>query len=169
MLAYLFIVLAVAMRFLSIPLSFAPVTPALLFFGARGPRKHAWIPVLLLAGADVALTRFVYGYPYTLDHVVTIAWYAAVLGIGTLLRQNTRPLRIAGAALAASIGFFLVSNFAVWLAWTMYPHSLNGLYLCYAAALPFFRNQFLSDALFTAVMFGVPALVQLLRPAPARA
>jgi Family of unknown function (DUF6580) len=169
MLAYLFIVLAVAMRFLSIPLSFAPVTPALLFFGARGPRKHAWIPVLLLAGADVALTRFVYGYPYTLDHVVTIAWYAAVLSIGTLLRQNTRPLRIAGAALAASIGFFLVSNFAVWLAWTMYPNSLNGLYLCYAAALPFFRNQFLSDALFTAVMFGVPALVQLLRPAPARA
>ena len=98
MLAYLFLALAVAMRFLSTPLSFAPVGPALLFFGARGPRKQAWIPVLLLAVCDFALTKFVYAYPYTLDHVATIAWYAAVVAMGTLLRQNPRPVRIAGAA-----------------------------------------------------------------------
>jgi len=145
MLAYLFILLAVAMRFLSTPLSFAPVAPALLFFGARGPRKHAWIPVLLLAAADFALTTFLYAYPYTFDHILTIGWYAAVLAIGTLLRQNARPWRVAGAALAASIGFFLVSNFAVWMVWSMYPHNLSGLFACYAAALPFFRNQFLSE------------------------
>ena len=169
MLAYLFLALAIAMRFLSTPLSFAPVGPALLFFGARGPRKHAWIPVLLLAGCDFALTKFVYAYPYTLDHVVTIAWYAAVLAMGTLLRPNTRPVRIAGAALAVSLGFFMVSNFAVWLVWNMYPHSFAGLLTCYAAALPFYRNQFLSDMLFSALMFGMPALVELVKPAPAKA
>lgn len=169
MLAYLFLVLAIAMRFMSTPLSFAPVAPALLFFGARGPRKHAWIPVLMLAGCDFALTKFVYAYPYKFDHLVSIAWYAAVLGLGMLLRQNSRPLRIAGAALAASVGFFVVSNFAVWAAWSMYPHNLGGLFACYIAALPFFRNQFVSDMLFSALMFSVPALIELVRPAAAKA
>jgi hypothetical protein len=169
MLAYLFVALAIAMRFLSTPLSFAPVAPALLFFGARGPRKHAWVPVLLLAGCDFALTKFVYGYPYTIDHFVTAAWYAVVVAMGTLLSQNARPLRIAGGALAASVGFFVVSNFAVWLAWPMYPHNFGGLFACYVAALPFFRNQFVSDALFTVLMFSVPALIELVRPATAKA
>ncbi len=165
MLAYLFVVLAIVMRFLSVPFSFAPVTPALLYFGARGPRKHGWIAVALLAAADLALTKLVYAYAYTPDHLITIAWYAAVLGIGSVLRANVRPLRVAGAALAASIGFFLVSNFAVWAVWPTYPHTLSGLYLCYVAALPFFRNQFVSDMLFTAVMFGAPALFHAIRPA----
>jgi hypothetical protein len=168
MLAYLFIVLAAAVRFLSVPVSFAPVGASLLFFGARGPRKHTWIPVLLLAASDLVLTKFVYGYAYSLDHLVTIAWYAAVLFMGTLLRENARPLRIAGAALAMSVGFFLVSNFAVWLVWSMYPHSLNGLAACYAAAVPFFRKQIVSDLLFTAVMFGIPALLQFRKPVPER-
>jgi hypothetical protein len=169
MLAYLFVVLAALVRFLSVPLSFAPVGPALLFFGARGPRKHAWIPVALLAGSDLALTKLVYHYPYTLDHLVTIAWYAVVIAMGTLLRENARPLRIAGAALGASLGFFAISNFAVWMVWNMYPHTLSGLLACYVAAIPFFRTQFVSDMLFTAVMFSVPALIELLRPQAAKA
>ncbi len=168
MLAYLFIVLAVVLRFVSVPVSFAPVGASLLFFGARGPRKHPWIPVLLLAVADFALTKFVYTYPYSWDHLVTIAWYAAVLWMGTLLRDNSRPLRIAGAALAMSMGFFVVSNVAVWLVWNMYPHTLNGLAACYAAAVPFFRKQFISDMLFTAVMFSIPALLAARKPAPVK-
>jgi len=165
MLAYLFVLLAIVMRFLSVPFSFAPVTPALLYFGARGARKQGWVAVALLAAADLALTKLVYGYAYTPDHLITIVWYAVVLGIGLLLRGNLRPLRVAGAAVGASIGFFLVSNFAVWAVWPTYPHTIGGLYLCYVAALPFFRNQFISDMLFTAVMFGAPALVQAMRPA----
>jgi hypothetical protein len=135
MLAYLFIVLAIATRFLlllrpAMWLNFTPVGASLLFFGAHGPRKQAWIPVLLLAGSDVVLTKLVYAYPYTLDHFATIAWYAAVLGLGTLLRRNAGPARIAGAALAAAVSFFLISNFAVWLVWNMYPHNLGGLAAC---------------------------------------
>lgn len=169
MLAYLFVLLAVAVRFLSVPVSFAPVGASLLFFGARGPRKHAWVPVLLLAGSDFVLTKFVYSYAYSWDHLVTIAWYAVVLLMGTLLRENQRPLRIAGAALAMSVGFFLVSNFAVWAGpWHMYPYTMDGLAACYAAAVPFFRKQFVSDMLFTALMFSIPALLHARKPAPVR-
>lgn len=169
MLAYLFVVLAVVTRFLPHPFSFTPVGAALLFFGARGPRKQAWIPVLLLAGSDFVLTRFVYGYPYTLDHFATVAWYAAVIGMGTLLRDNARPVRIAGAALATAVSFFALSNFAVWLVWNMYPPTLSGLAACYAAGVPFFRNEVVSDFLFSAIMFSLPAIIALVKPAPAKA
>jgi hypothetical protein len=169
MLAYLFVVLALLVRFVSVPVSFAPVGGALLFFGARGPRRHWWIPVLLLAGGDFVLTKFIYGYPYTIDHLITVAWYAAVLLMGRLILENARPVRVVVAALATSVGFFAISNFGVWLTGNMYPLTLNGLAACYAAAVPFFRKQVVSDVLFTVVMFSVPALIALMKPQPAKA
>ena len=169
MLAYLFVVLALLVRFVSVPISIAPVGGALLFFGARGPRRHWWIPVLLLAGGDLVLTKFIYGYPYTLDHLITVAWYAAVLLMGRLLLENARPWRVVVAALAASVGFFAISNFSVWLMGNMYPYTLNGLAVCYAAAVPFFRKQVVSDVLFTALMFSVPVVIALLKPQTAKA
>lgn len=46
----------------------------------------------------------------------------------------------------ASLWFFLVSNFGVWLYW--YPNTLQGLLSCYLAALPFYRNTLLGDLFF---------------------
>ncbi len=169
MLAYLFVVVAVLLRFLPHPFSFTPVGAALLFFGARGSRRQAWVPVLLLALSDVVLTRVRYGYPLTADHLATWAWYAAIIGLGFLLRRNASPVRLAGAALATAVSFYVVSNFAVWLAWpNMYPRSLAGLAASYIAAIPFFRNEVISDVLFTAVMFGIPAIITALKPSATR-
>jgi hypothetical protein len=125
--------------------------------------------VLLLAGGDFVLTKFIYGYPYTIDHLITVAWYAAVLLMGRLILENARPVRVVVAALATSVGFFAISNFGVWLTGNMYPLTLNGLAACYAAAVPFFRKQVVSDVLFTVVMFSVPALIALMKPQPAKA
>jgi hypothetical protein len=116
------------------------------------------VPLALLAASDVILTKFVYSYPLTWDHFVTWAWYAAILWLGSQLRENTNWLRVGGAALASSISFFVVSNLAVWACWNMYPKTLSGLMTCYAAGLPFFRRGVAGDMLFTAVMFGLPAL-----------
>jgi hypothetical protein len=158
MLAYLFVLLAVAVRFMPHPLAFTPVAAALLYFGARGPKRQLWAPLALLAVSDVILTKIVYSYPLTWDHFVTWAWYAAILLLGTQLRENTNWLRVGGAALASSVSFFAVSNFAVWACWNMYPKTLAGLMTCYAAGLPFFRRGIAGDMLFTAVMFGLPAV-----------
>jgi hypothetical protein len=116
------------------------------------------VPFALLAASDVILTRFVYSYPFSWDHFVTWAWYAAILLLGTQLRESTSWLRVGGAALASSVSFFVVSNFAVWACWNMYPKTLFGLMTCYAAGLPFFRRGLAGDLLFTAVMFGLPAV-----------
>ncbi|HEX4426509.1 MAG TPA: DUF6580 family putative transport protein [Terriglobales bacterium] len=162
MLAYLFIVFAVAIRFLPHPWSFTPVVGALLFFGARGSRRQLWVPFALLAVSDIVLTKFVYTYPFTWDHYVTWAWYAAVLWLGTNLRKNAKPLPVIGAALASSTSFFLLSNFAVWAGGTMYPHTWAGLMTSYTLGLPFFRPAIEGDLLFTAAMFATPGLLYVL-------
>jgi len=71
-------------------------------------------------------------------------------------------VRILGAALAGSVSFFLLSNFAVWAAWDMYPHSIAGLMTCYDLGLPFFRRAVEGDVLFTSLMFGAPVLLHTL-------
>lgn len=163
MLAYLFVIFAIAVRFLPHPLAFTPVAAALLFFGSRGPRRQMWVPLALLAGADVILTRVVYAYPLTWDHLVTWAWYAAILLVGVRLGRNPRPLPVVGAALASSVSFFLVSNFASWIALSdMYPRTWEGVMMSYTAALPFFRRSLEGDLLFTIAFFATPAVVEML-------
>jgi len=162
MLAYLFVLLAVAVRLLPHPWMFTPVAGSLLFFGARGSHRQLWVPFVLLAASDVILTKLVWAYPFSWDHFVTWAWYAAILWLGTSLRTNSKPWRVISAALASSISFFVVSNFAVWACWNMYPKNLSGLMLSYAAGLPFFRRALEGDVLFTAAMFATPVALQAL-------
>ena len=83
-----------------------------------------------------------------------------IVGIGFLLRDRRTPLQIAGASLAGSVLFFVVTNFGVWMLGSLYPKTLEGLVACYVAAIPFFHNTLLGDAFFTAVLFGGFVLAQ---------
>jgi len=42
----------------------------------------------------------------------------------------------------------------------MYPKTTAGLLACYVAAIPFFQNTLLGDALYTAALFGGFALAE---------
>ncbi len=165
MLPYLFVLLAIGARFLNLSSHVWHVTPlaaSLLYFGARGSRRQMWIPLALLAATDVVLTKLVYTSTLGWDQLVTWAWYAAILWMGTGLREKSTFWRVAGAALASSVSFFVVSNFAVWAAWDMYPHNWSGLMTSYTMAIPFFRGTLASDLFFSAAFFGLPVLVQSL-------
>ena len=54
MLAYLFLMLAVAVRFIPDPWTFTPVAGALLFFGARGSRRFLWVPLVVMAASSMS-------------------------------------------------------------------------------------------------------------------
>jgi uncharacterized protein DUF6580 len=166
MLAYIFVLVAVAVRFVPHPWGFTPVAASLLFFGARGPRRQWWFPIGLLAASDVVLTKVIYAYPFSWDHFVTWTWYAAILALGTRLRGNFRPRWIAAVALASSVSFFLVSNFAAWAAYSMYPKTFAGLMSSYALGLPFFQRALIGDLMFTAAMFATPVVLRQLSRAP---
>ena len=172
MLVYVFVLLAIAVRFLPFagPLNFlphawhfTPLAASLLYFGARGSRRQMWIPVVLLAATDVVLTKFMYSYQLSWDSLIVWAWYAAILWLGTNLREKAGLWRVIAAALASSVSFFVISNFAVWAAWNgMYPKNLSGLIACYVAGIPFFRGTLESDLFFSIAFFGLPVLVQSL-------
>lgn len=159
MLAYLFVVLAFLFRFVPHPWGFTPLAGSLLFFGARTSRRQLWFPVTLFASSDVILSKFVYASHLSWDHLVTWAWYGAILLLGTRLRENSRPIWIVGSAVASAVSFFLVSNFMVWALSNMYPKTVAGLMASYAMGLPFFERGVSGDVIFTSVMFLTPSLV----------
>jgi hypothetical protein len=117
---------------------------------------------VMLAATDVVLTKFIYSFTFSWDHLVTWVWYAAILWLGTSLREKSGPVRVVGAALASSVSFFLISNFAVWAAWQMYPKTFSGLMMSYAAGLPFFRGTVESDLFFSIAFFGTPVFLTAL-------
>jgi hypothetical protein len=164
MFAYLLTVFGVLGHAIPHPgLPFTAVGGSLLYFGARRPLWQAIFPVAALAASDYYLTTHVYGFPFVVSgYLITWAWYAAVIVLGAiLLSKTTTVTRVASAILLASTSFFVVSNYAVWAAQPgMYPHTFAGLTACYAAALPFYRNDLVSTAIVAAFAFGIPEVLK---------
>jgi hypothetical protein len=161
--AYLLIVVAVVSRVLPHPwMNFTAEGAGLLYFGARRPLREAIWPLLALMGTDFYLTTVFYHYPWhTSAYLITWVWYAAVVVLGRiLLRRQVTMARVIAGPVIASTSFFLISNYAVWMGGTMYPHTLAGLGACYALALPYYRNDLLSTTLVTGLAFGLPVLAR---------
>ena len=162
--AYLLLVVAILSRV--IPhhelLNFTAVGGALLYFGARRSWREMLAPMAALMATDYVLTVFAYHYTFVWQaYVTTWAWYLAVMVLGAiLLRTRTSILRVAAGAVLGPTSFFVVSNFGVWAAGNMYPRTLSGLMACYAAAIPFYRNDLISTSIVAGLAFGVPVLVR---------
>ncbi|MGB0123678.1 MAG: DUF6580 family putative transport protein [Silvibacterium sp.] len=167
MAALMLILVAVLSRILPHPawLNFTAVGGSLLYFGARRPLRQAWAPMALLIATDYYLTVFFYSYPFHLSaYLLTWAWYAAVIVLGqVLLTRKTSVMRVSAGILIAPTSFFLITNFAAWVAMPqLYPRGLAGLGLSYAAGLPFYRNDLLSTAIVAGLAFGLPAVARQL-------
>lgn len=137
----------------------------LLFFGSRLPGDQRWkalLAVPLLAAMDWYLTTEVYGFPFHITgYVVPWLWYAGVAWFGSVVLGHRRSaLRVVGAAVGSATGFFLLSNGLVWLNGTMYPRTPGGLLACYAAGLPFYRNDALATLALCGILFGLPVLAR---------
>ncbi|MDR1342872.1 MAG: hypothetical protein LBK18_06420 [Prevotellaceae bacterium] len=158
----LLIVLAAMSRLAPHPPNFSPVG-GMALFGAAYYSRRCWafaIPILAMWVSDLALNNIVYaqyfdGFVWFYSGALfTYGAFAAVVLLGMLTLKKVRVGRVAAAALGASVVFFLVSNFGVWLAAGMYPHTPAGLAACYAAGIPFFQNTIAGDLVYTAAMFG---------------
>jgi len=174
MFAYLLVLIGVASRYLvagHLPLlNFTAVTGSLLYFGARRSWREMLGPVAILIASDFALTTYVYHYQFHWQaYVTTWAWYAAVILLGQiLLHAKTNFVRGASAAILGPTSFFIVSNYGVWAGNLFtYPHTFAGLIACYAAAIPFYRNDLLCTSIVLGVTLGVPALMRRTNLIPA--
>ena len=174
--AYILLVVAVLSRLVPHPdwLNFTAVGGALLYFGARRPWREMLAPLAALMATDYFLTVVVYSYPFRWQaYVTTWVWYLAVMALGwILLHARTTFARVAAGAILGPTSFFVVSNYSVWVSSTMYPKTMGGLFACYTAAIPFYRNDVASTAIVAGLAFGVPVLIRRMKgaePQPALA
>jgi uncharacterized protein DUF6580 len=173
-LALAMVIGGVALRVIPHPWNFAPVGAIALFSGAHFERRRfALLTPLITMFLGDTLLEVVTGHGYHSLMPVIYATYALIAVIGMLLRDWRRSVpAVGGAVLASSIIFYVVTNFAVWLTSPMYAKTIAGLATCYIAAIPYFGNTLASDALFTALLFGIFAVAEraipLFAPAPFR-
>ena len=152
---------AAAMRLLPHPPNFSPIAAMALFSGANLPKRA--IAFAAPFGA-LALSDALLGGIYPGMNFVYLSFGLTVL-IGWAVARRKTPLTIAGAAVASSVLFFVLTNFGMWLFSGFYPLSWQGLAACYVAAIPFFQNTLAGDLLFTALLFGGFAIAERMVPA----
>lgn len=127
-----------------------PLAAVALFSASYfGLRFSALATIASLAISDLAIGT----YDWRIMAVVYSSFLVAA-AIGKLTSRRRTPITVAGAVLGSSVFFFIATNFAVWAFGTMYQHTLSGLLDAYVAALPFFRNSVLGDALYALALFG---------------
>ncbi len=138
------------------PFGVSPVGATALYAGAFAPGRFAWAVPLL----PLMLALFVYGFYKPLVMTFVFAGFAASTLAGRWLLRGERTYpRFAGAVALGATIFFLVSNFAIWLA-GYYPQTLAGLVQCYVNGLPFLLQAMLADAAYCFVLFGLHALIE---------
>lgn len=146
---------AAALRLVPHPANFDAIGALALFGGAHlGDKRWAFlIPLAALFLGDVII-----GFHAQMPLVYGV--FALMVCMGFALRERRTPLSVAGVAVAASILFFVVTNFGVWALDALYPMTFQGLVTCYVAAIPFFANTLAGNLFYSAVLFGGFALAE---------
>ena len=161
--AVLLVLLGALTRLLPHPPNFVALGAIALYSGARLPRRLAWIvPLAAMALSDFFLDFGTGRAAITLLRAADYAAFAAIVLLGRAARgpkaAGSRAGRIATLSVAASILFFLVSNFAEWIRDPIYPKTGAGLLLCFAAGIPFFWSTLAADLLGSVALFSLDAL-----------
>jgi hypothetical protein len=153
---YLYILGAILFRILPHPWNATPLGAMFLFSGAtfRSKRNSLLVPLAALLLSDYAVEQLIYHGGYHWFSPLTWAAFLLIGILGWTLRGKFNWLGIAGMSVAGSSLFFLITNFGVWVGWSMYPRTTAGLAECYLAGLPFYRNALLGDLIWSAIMFG---------------
>ena len=152
---------------------FSPVAAVALCAGVFLPRRLALvIPLGILLLSDLVIDWH-YGADFFAASLLARYVLLALVGLGgAALRPAPwgRSLpAVLGATIAGSVFFYVASNALTWAGSTQYPQTLAGLWQALTAGLPgylpsyvFFRNELVSDGLYSMVFL---ACVRLTRPA----
>lgn len=149
-----------------------PVGALALFAGSRLRSPVAWlVPFAVMFVADLLLIYPLSKFDPPMSSFslfrTPIIYLSFVLyvALGRLIRQGElSPPVIGGAALLASVQFFVLTNFASWVvdvrsAQPMYTPDGQGLGSCFLLGIPFYKNTLVSDLVCAALIFGGHALL----------
>ena len=160
------IVAAALSRLLPHPPNFSPVEAIALFGGAYFASRQVAlvVPLVALLVSDLVLGA-VLGASYA-GYLGGISFWSvyACIALSTLLgyglRGRVTGTRLLGYSLAGSVLFFVVTNFAAWIASPFYPQTPAGLMAAFVAGIPFFKWTLLGTLAYAALLFGGFALLR---------
>ena len=151
---FLIVIAAVLLRLAPHEPNVAPIGAMALFGGATLSKRYALVvPLIVMFISDLFL-----GFHSTMFWVYGSFVLIGLLGV--MLRNKVNFGTVLISSVLASILFFLVTNFGVWVQGGMYQANLNGLLQSYIMGLPFFRNTLSGDLFFNAIFFGGFALIK---------
>jgi len=150
--------------------NFTPVMAIALVGGVAFSNRalSVAVPLAVMLISDLALGAIMgTGYAFHDTQWAVYGSMAVISALGWAFRGRTITATTFLGGTIAGVGFFLVTNFAVWLGGGMYPATIEGLMACYAAGLVFYRdggnfflNGVVSTWMFSAAILGVIALAR---------
>ena len=163
------IVLAALSRFLPHPFNFTPIAAIALFGGAYFSNR--WLAIIIPLAAMLisdTMHELFTGNGFHSGMPIIYGSFMLVSILGIIALRKVTPLKVVGAALASSLIFFLITNFAFFYTESAvadsnmgtYPHNWTGIIASYVAGIPFLRNQILGDLFYSGVLFGGFYLLQ---------
>jgi hypothetical protein len=153
------LLLAVMSRMWSHMWNFTLVGGVFLFAGAYFKDRKIAVALML---SVMLISDYFIGFHSQMPAVYL--GYLVVVGIGFLLNTDSIRSKVLGYSFVGTLSFYVITNFAVWFEGQLYPMSLAGLIDCYVMALPFYRNQLLSDLMSSLLIFEVARHVLVAAP-----
>ena len=138
-------------RVLPHPPNFTPMIAVALFSGFVFSNRvmAVVVPILGMVLSDAYL-----GFHSLIPVVYAYVVMTTLASFQFLKTNNHQSLKLAGSIFGFGFGFFVISNFFVWLSSGMYPLNAEGLLACYTLAIPFYQYSFLGDFFYSGVLFG---------------
>ena len=159
LLIVLIILIGAFSRIIPHPPNFTPIGAISILGGLYFGKKYLAfiIPFMAMLVSDIIL-----GYKMS---VIVYFSFLIIVPMGIILRKKLSFSSLFKTSLTASVIFFLVTNFFVWIfsspAEGIYycPPNLNGFIKCYTQAIPFFYNTLLGDLFFCFSLFGLYEII----------
>ena len=139
--------------------NFTAIGAMALFGGAYFSNKKIAFAVPLIA---MFITDLILGFHNTM--IAVYIAFALMVVIGMTMIKRKKAGNIVLAAVTATVFFFIITNFAIWLSGIMYPMTGAGLVECYIAAIPFFGYNIAGNLFYSGVMFGLFELARMKFP-----
>ena len=144
------IALGVTCRLLPHWWNFTPVAAVALFAGVYLGKRYA----VILPMATMLVSDWWLGF-YEWPLMIAVYGSFVLVGLLGLITKKYKSVEtVLASSIAASVLFYLITNWAVWQFSPWYIKNLSGLGQSYVAALPFFRNALLGDLFYTGLLFG---------------
>lgn len=144
------ILMAGAFRLIPHPWNFTPILAVCIFSGYKiKPMGLAlFLPLLTIFLGDLFIGIYE-------GMVWVYAAYIAAIAIAIFTNKSNSVQSKVGNVIIGSISFFIISNFGVWMSGLLYPKNIDGLMVCYVAAIPFFKNTFLGTVIYSFGFFTI--------------